>query len=142
MQVENSTHVNAAPDRLSWVRAVRAVVLVGFLSSFLLPLLAVVGEFVSYDALGRPLTILSNCLSPFLFLQHPNPADYGAITDSPAAATFAQWALLAVVNVVLFRTGVAQRPFLSALVLAGICATLSLVAVSLFDLRFGKLFRL
>jgi hypothetical protein len=125
-----------------WVRSVAAVALVGFLSSFLLPLIAVVGDFISYDAMGRPLTTLSNCLSPFLFLQHPNPVDYGAVTDSPAASTFAQWALLAAVNVMLVSTGVSKRPFVSALVLAGIFATLTLVAVSVFDLRFGKLLRL
>jgi hypothetical protein len=140
--MNDDTSPVASPGWPQWVRSVLAVALVGFLSSFLLPLVAVVGDFISYDAIGRPLTILSNCLSPFLFLQHPNPVGYDAVTDSPAAATFVQWALLAALNAVLVRSGVSNRPFVSALALAGTYATLSLVAVSVFDLRFGKLLSL
>ena len=118
-----------------------AVALVGFISYLMLPLIELVSAIIRLDSLSRLLLILSNSLFPFLYLQLDRVAD-GGITDFPVAASVVQWALLAVVNVVLVRAGVSKRPFLSALVLAGLCATISLVAVFAFGLRFDKLFRM
>jgi hypothetical protein len=123
-----------------WVRSVAAVALVGFISYLPLPLIELVSAIIGLDSLSRLLLILSNCLFPFLYLQLNRVAD-GGITDFPVAASVVQWAFLAIVNVMLVKAGVSKRPFLSALLLAGLCATLSLAAVFAFGLRFDKLFR-
>jgi hypothetical protein len=128
----------ASTGKRQWAHSVVAVALVGFVSYLPLPLLAIGGALMGLEALARPLWILFNCLFPFLLLRHMSQTDGSGITDFPVAASVAQWAFLAVVNVVLVRAGVSKRPFLSALVLAGICAALSLAAVHAFDLRYQE----
>jgi hypothetical protein len=129
----------ASPGWPQWVRSVAAVALVGILSYWPLALIAIFGALIGLGALARPLWILSNCLFPFLSLRHMSQTDGIGITEFPVAASVAQWAFLAIVNVVLVRVGVSRRPFLSALVLAGLCAALSLAAVYAFNLRFQEI---
>jgi hypothetical protein len=137
--MNDDTSPVASPGWPQWMRAVRAVALVGFVGYLPLPMIAIGGALIGLESLARPLWILSNCLFPFLSLRHMNQTDGSGITDFPIAASIAQWALLAVGNVVLVRAGVSTRPLLSALVLAGISAALSLLAVFAFDLRYQEI---
>jgi hypothetical protein len=129
----------ASPGWPRWLRSVAAVALVAFLGYLPLGVVAVVGAFTGLAELARPLWILYNCLFPFLFLRQASQTDGSGITDFPVAATIAQWIILAGLNVVLAQLGISKRPFLSALLLAGFFAALSLAAVSSFDLRYQEI---
>ena len=128
----------ASPGWPQWARAVAAVALVGFLSYWPLALIAIFGSLIGLGGIVRPLWILFNCLYPFICLRHMSQSVGSGISDFPVAASVAQWAFLAMVNVVLVRVGVSKRPLLSALVLAGLWASLSLAAVFAFNLRFQE----
>jgi hypothetical protein len=119
-----------------WLDAVGSVVFVGVAGLVMLPLLALGGMFISSDVVTGPLFRLWKSLFPFMFLLYPGSTVNRPITEFPLVASTLQWLLLVALNVMLVKRGWSKSPFLSALLIAGLCAVLSMLVVLVFGLRF------
>jgi hypothetical protein len=123
--------------------AALGVLVIGVVALLVLPMVGVVLARFHFASPASILLAVTASLFPFLFTEQVSTV--GGITqrlpvvNHPFIYTFLQWCLLVGGNVGLVRFGLSRRPFLSALAVTVLAATVAAGVVVLQGLHFAVL---